>query len=417
MRQSQLFVKTSREFPKDEASKSAQFLLRAGFIDKLAAGIYTYLPLGLRVLEKIERIIDNEMKSIGAQRILMPSLIPKVNWQTTGRWNKFDALYKLKGKNKLEYALGATHEEVVVPLVKKHVSSWRDLPLAVFQIQNKFRNEFRAKSGILRTREFLMKDLYSFHRSEEELDKFYQKVQKAYNKIFKKVGILSKTYLTLAPGGTFSKYSHEYQTITSAGEDLVYFCPKCKVALNKELVVNGAKPKCWRCKRKLSEQYKSIEVANIFKLKEKYTKPFDFRFTDKDGKKKLVLMGCYGIGLGRLMGAVIEIWHDDFGIIWPKSIAPFEMHLIRIGESKGVKEKSEEIYRSLQKAGHEVIYDDRIQITPGEKFMDCDLIGIPLRIVVSEKTLKKNSVEIKKRNQKKLNFVKINHLLRYLENN
>ena len=417
MKQPQLFVKISREFPKDEASKSAQFLLRAGFIDKLTAGVYTYLPLGLRVFEKIEMIIDSEMRSIGGQRVLMPSLVPRINWQITGRWDRFDALYKLKGRNKLEYALGATHEEVVVPLVKKYVSSWRDLPLAVFQIQNKFRNEFRAKSGILRTREFLMKDLYSFHRSEDDLDKFYQTVQRSYNNIFKKLGILSKTYLTLAPGGTFSKYSHEYQTITSAGEDLVYFCSKCRVALNKELIINKTKSECWKCGRKLLEQYKSIEVANIFKLKEKYTKPFDFKFTDKDGKKKLVLMGCYGIGLGRLMGAVVEIHHDDLGIIWPRSIAPFEIHLLQIGDSKEVRKISEEIYRSLQKAGHEVIYDDRVQVTPGEKFIDCDLIGVPLRIVVSEKTLKKKSVEIKKRSQKKLELVKVSHLLKYLEEN
>ncbi|MCD6177778.1 prolyl-tRNA synthetase [bacterium] len=413
MRQSQLFTKTLKKVPKDEVSKSAQLLLRAGFIDKLSAGVYTFLPLGLRVIEKIEKIIDEEMKSLGAQRILMPALVPKKNWETTGRWESFDALFKLKGKNKIEYALGATHEEVVVPLVRKHVSSWRDLPLAIFQIQDKFRDELRTKSGILRTREFLMKDLYSFHASQKDLDLFYEKVKKAYRRIFRKLKIDSKTYLTLASGGTFSKYSHEYQTVTPAGEDTIYICPKCRVAVNKEL---GSKNiKCWRCGRALSEGVKAIEIANIFKLKEKYTKAFDFRFTDKDGSRKLVMMGCYGIGLPRLMGAVVEIYHDDLGIIWPEPIAPFKFHLIQIGTNPQVQKEAEKVYKSLQKAGHEVIYDDRKNVGIGEKLMDCDLIGIPWRIIVSEKSLKKDAVEIKRRNRKKLSFVEIKKLNQYLD--
>ncbi len=414
MRQSQLFVKTSKKTPRDETSKSAQLLLKAGFIDKLSAGVYVFLPLGLRVIQKIEKIIDKEMESLGAQRILMPALVPKKNWETTGRWKSFDALFKLKGKNRIEYALGATHEEVVVPLVKKYVSSWRDFPLAVFQIQDKFRDELRAKSGILRTREFLMKDLYSFHTSEEDLDRFYKKVQSAYQRIFRELKIASQTYLTLAPGGTFSKYSHEYQTVTPAGEDIVYVCPKCKVAINKELGEKNVK--CWKCGKSLSKKVKAIEIANIFKLKEKYTKAFDFKFTDKNGEKKLVTMGCYGIGLARLMGTVIELHNDSFGMIWPSSIAPFEFHLIQVGDDEKVRREAEKIYESLQKSGREVIYDDRKDIGAGEKFMDCDLMGIPWRIVVSQKTLEKNAVEIKKRGNKKLTFVKIKSLNQFLEN-
>jgi len=404
MFQSKLFTKTVKEFPKEEVSKSTQFLIKAGFIDKLAAGVYTFLPLGLRVLDKIEGIITEEMKGVSGQKISMPALIPKKNWQQTGRWNNFESLFRIKGRE-VEYGLGATHEEVVVPLVKKYVSSYKDLPLAVFQIQDKFRNELRAKSGLLRTREFLMKDLYSFHASEEDLDAYYEKVKKAYLNILKRTEIAGETYLTLASGGTFSKYSHEYQTITSAGEDIIYICPKCKVAINKELV--KGKAECWQCGKHLSEKNKAIEVANIFKLGDKYTEPFDFRFTDGKGQKKLVVMGCYGIGLPRLMGAVAEIYHDEKGLIWPESIAPFKFHLIPIGK---VKKTADKVYGSLQKEGQEVIYDDREDKNPGEKLVDCDLIGIPYRIIVSEKSLEKNCLEVKKRNQEKTKMVKLDKL-------
>lgn len=408
MLQSKLFTKTTKEFPKGEISKSTQFLIKAGFVDKLGAGIYTFLPLGLRVLDKIEKIITEEMEGVSGQRISMPALIPRKNWQQTGRWKNFDSLFRLKGKGKMEYGLGATHEEVVVPLIKKYVSSYRDLPLAVFQIQDKFRDELRVKSGLLRTREFLMKDLYSFHTSEKDLESYYEKVKKAYLRIFKKLEISDKTYLTLASGGTFSKHSHEFQTITSAGEDIIYVCSKCKVALNKELI--KGKAKCWQCGKALSEKAKAIEIANIFKLKDKYTKPFDFRFTDKNGQKKLVVMGCYGIGLPRLMGAVVEISHDKKGIIWPESIAPYKFHLVPVGESREVKKTADSIYKSLQKAKQEVIYDDRQGRSIGEKFADCDLIGVPYRLVVSEKSLEKDCLEVKKRDKEGVKLVKIKKL-------
>ncbi len=413
MLQSQLFTKTIKEFPKGEVSKSTQFLIRAGFIDKLTAGVYTFLPLGLRVLDKIEKIIAEEMEEISGQRISMPALIPKKNWQKTGRWNKFEALFKLKGKGNLEYGLGATHEEVVVPLIKKYVSSYKDLPLAVFQIQDKFRDELRVKSGLLRTREFLMKDLYSFHASEKDLESYYEKVKKAYLGIFKKLEIADQTYLTLATGGTFSKYSHEFQTTTPAGEDTIYICSKCQVALNKELVKKKAK--CWQCGRTLSQKTKAIEVGNIFKLGEKYTKAFDFRFTDKGGQKKLVVMGCYGMGPSRLMGTIVELFYDKKGIIWPESVAPFKFHLIPIGESPRIRKTAESIYKSLQKANQEVIYDDRQAKTPGEKFADCDLIGAPYRIVVSEKSLERNCLELKKRDKEKTKLIKVKKTSQFLK--
>ena len=411
MLQSQLFTKTTKEFPKDEVSRSAQLLIKAGFIDKLTAGVYTFLPLGLKVLDKIEKIISEEMEKISGQRILMPGLIPKKNWETTDRWGNFDALFKLKGQSEIEYALGATHEEVVVPLMKNHVSSYKDLPLAVFQIQNKFRNELRAKSGILRTREFLMKDLYSFHASEKDLDSFYEKVKDSYFKIFKKTGILDKTYLTLASGGTFSEYSHEFQMVTPAGEDSIFICPKCRIAINKEVI--GKTDKCWKCAKNLSEEKKAIEVGNIFKLKERYTKPFNFTFDDKDGKKKLVTMGAYGIGLPRLMGAVVEIFNDQKGIIWPESIAPFKFHLIPIEKSQKVIKASQKVYQTLQKEGLEVLYDDRQGETVGEKFADCDLFGIPYRIVVSEKSLKDDCVEVKERGKEKIKLISIKKIISF----
>jgi len=408
MFQSKLFTKTIKEAPKEEISRSAQLLIKAGFIDKLSAGVYSFLPLGLRVLDKIEKIISDEMESIGGQRILMPGLIPKTNWERTGRWGDFDALFKLKGQSEAEYALGATHEEVVVPLMKNYIKSYKDLPLSVFQIQDKFRNEIRVKSGILRTREFLMKDLYSFHASEKDLDDYYEKVKKSYEKIFKKTGIAKQTYLTLASGGTFSEFSHEFQTITSSGEDTIFICSKCRTAINKEIM--GKTQKCWKCSKNITQEEKAIEVGNIFKLKDKYSKPFDLNFTDKDGIKRIVLMGCYGIGLPRLMGAIVEALQDEKGIVWPESVAPFRFHLIPIENNQKIKKAADGLYKTLQKQGQEVIYDDRQDKSAGEKFVDCDLIGIPYRIIISEKTLKSDCVEIKERNKNKAKLINVKNL-------
>ncbi len=417
MRQTRLFSKTIREAPKDEKCLNAQLLIRAGFIDKLAAGIYTFLPLGLRVLKKIEKIINEEMAAVGGERILMPGLIPKKNWEQTKRWKTFKELYKIKGESGQEYGLGSTHEEVVVPLLQKYVSSYKDLPCYVYQIQTKYRDEIRTKSGLLRDREFGMKDLYSFHKDEKDLDSYYEKIKKSYFKILKRIDLENKTYLTLASGGTFSKYSHEFQTITPAGEDIIYICENCNFAINKE--IKGEYSKCPECRGKKFRQEKAIEVGNIFKLGTKYTKPFNFEFTDKDGSKKLVVMGCYGIGPARLMGTIIEIHHDEKGIIWPLSVAPFNVHLLPLGSKEekikeNIRKTSEKIYRDLQKAKIEVLYDDREDKTPGEKFADADLLGIPIRIVVSEKTLQKNCVEIKKRNEKKIKLIKIKHLPQFL---
>ena len=415
MRQSQLFVKTLKETVKDEKSINAQLLIRGGFIDKLMAGVYSYLPLGFRVLKKIENIIREEMDMIGGQEVFLPALLPKANWLQTNRW-QYEEMFKLKSRGGKDYSLGWTHEEVITPLVKKFVNSYKDLPVYVYQIQNKFRDELRSKSGLLRVIEFIMKDFYSFHKNEKDLDKYYEEVKEAYFKIFKRCGLEKQTFLTLASGGTFSKYSHEFQTITPYGEDQIYLCQKCKLGLNKE-IIEKENYQCPKCKNENLKIEKAFEVGNIFKLMDKFSKAFKFTFKDSDGKEKIVLMGCYGIGLGRLMGAIIEVYHDSKGIIWPKEIAPFKVHLIQIGNERNIEEITEKIYENLKKAKIEVLYDDRKEKSVGEKFTDCDLIGIPTRIIISPKTLEKKSAEIKKRAQKKIKLIKLNQLINYVQHN
>ncbi|MBI3631587.1 MAG: prolyl-tRNA synthetase, partial [Candidatus Staskawiczbacteria bacterium] len=373
-----------------------------------------FLPLGNKVLKNIENIIrkNMEMSPVNGQEILMPVLQPKENWQKTGRWDSLDILFKIKGSGDKEYAMGPTHEEIVSPLAKKNIFSYKDLPVSLFQIQAKFRDELRAKSGILRTREFLMKDLYSFHATQEDLDKYYEKLAKVYLNIFKECGIGKITYQTLASGGSFSKYSDEFQAIIEAGEDIIYICKKCKVAINKE--IKSENEKCPKCGAGEFDEKKAVEVGNIFKLGTKYSLPFNLKFRGQDGSEKPVIMGCYGIGLSRLMGVVVEASHDDRGIIWPRTIAPFLVHLIGVEDNKKIKTAIEKIYNNLQKNKIEVLYDDRQVKSTGEKFAEADLIGIPFRIVVSEKTLKTNSVEVKERGKGKVQLVKISKLSKFL---
>ncbi len=409
MRQSQLFTKTRKNAPKDETSLNARLLIRGGFIDKLMAGVYTILPLGFRVLKKIENIIREEMDAIGGQEFFMPALHPKENWEKTGRWDTMDDLYKLKDASGREFALGSTHEEIIAPLMKKFVNSYKDLPFAAYQFQNKFRMELRAKSGILRGREFLMKDLYSFHISQKDLDEYYEKAKIAYKNIFNRAGIGEKTFLTFASGGSFSKYSHEFQTLTEAGEDTIFICEKCNLAINKE--IKNETPACLKCGGKKFRREKAVEVGNIFKLGAKYSQPFDFSVINKKGKRVPVIMGCYGIGLQRLMGTIVELNNDKNGIIWPESVAPFQVHLISLGEDK----EAEKIYNELIRNKIEVLYDDREKTSAGEKFADADLIGIPYRVVVSEKSLAGGGAEVKKRSEKKVKITKFDNLMNELK--
>ncbi len=413
MKQSKLFTKTQKEISKDENSINAQFLLRAGFVDRLTSGVFSYLPLGLRVLNKIENIIREEMNTVGGQEILMPALHPRENWDITGRWDVVDVLFKLTGSGEKEYALGATHEEVVTPLLKKQIFSYKDLPQSVYQIQTKFRNEARAKSGILRGREFRMKDLYSFHADQSDLDLYYEKVKDAYFRIYEKCGIGALTYLTYASGGAFSQFSHEFQTLTSSGEDLIYICDTCKISVNKEILEEIGN-QCPECQSSSLREEKAIEVGNIFKLGTKFSAPFELSYTDEQGTPHDVIMGCYGIGPSRVMGTIVEVHHDDKGIIWPKNIAPYQVHLVSLCRETADIQTADKLYEKLSAQGVEVLYDDRDGVRAGEKFADSDLIGIPVRLVISPKTIEKNSVEVKLRTQSEATLVAFAELEEYL---
>lgn len=407
------FYKPQKEDPKGEASINAKLLIRAGFVDKLTGGVYTFLPLGFRVAEKIKSVIRKNVEKLGGQEVIMPAIHPKTNWEITGRWDSMDDLFKLESEN---LALGPTHEEVVVPLAKKYIQTYKDLPdfdkdnniypFSLFQFQTKFRNELRVKSGLLRTKEFVMKDWYSFHKTQEDLDNFYDAVKNAYIDIFNELGIGDNVYYTYASGGTFSQFSHEFQLETEAGEDTIYVCKKCKdngknIAINKE--IKSDIKACPICGGNDFEEKKAIEIGNIFQLKTKFSDPFELKYTNADGKNNVVIMGCYGIGVGRLMGAVTEIYNDEKGLIWPEKVAPFDIHLISLGDTK---QKTEELYGILNNNGFEVLYDNRDK-SVGEKFADADLIGIPLRVVVSDKTLQQDCVEIKHRKEASAKLEKI----------
>lgn len=417
MRQSTLFTKTRREAPKDEVSKNATLLTRAGFIHKEMAGVYTYLPLGLRVLKKIEDIIREEMNAIGGQEIQMTTLQNSQVWTKSGRWqdDAVDNWFKTKLKSGEEVGIANTHEEPLTELLKQHIRSHKDLPKYIYQIQTKFRNELRAKSGIMRTREFIMKDLYSFSKDEEEFRKFYELCAEAYTKIFERVGIGDVTYRTAAGGGSFTAgLTDEFQTVSSAGEDTIYVDKEKKFAVNKEVYTDEVLKEFGIDKIKLTEE-KSIEVGNIFPLGSRYSDALGLFVLDEEGKKHSVIMGSYGIGLGRLMGAVVEVLSDDKGMIWPESIAPFSLHLIELSsDHAAVKECADDLYNKLSRSGLQVLYDDR-PLRAGEKFADGDLIGIPKRIVVSEKTLKEKKVEFFKRGSETGNMISENELLKGME--
>lgn len=404
MKQSKLFTKTRKEAPADEVSKNAQLLIKAGFISKEIAGVYSFLPLGLRVLKKIEQIIREEMNVLGGQEIAMTALQNPELWKKTDRWNdeKVDNWFKTKLKAGGELGLAFTHEEPLANIMKNYISSYRDLPKYVYQFQVKFRNELRAKSGIFRGREFLMKDLYSFNATSHDLDVFYEKAIEAYKRIFERLNIGDITFLTLASGGNFGvKFSHEFQTLTSVGEDTVYIHKGKNIAINQEVLNEETLKSLGVSKDELVEE-RAIEVGNIYKLGTFYSKPLDLSFNDESGRKNLVVMGSYGIGLTRLMGTIVEVLSDDKGIVWPKEVSPFSVHLIEINpkNNPAVKKETESVYNDLNGAGIEVLWDDR-EITAGEKFVDSDLIGIPVRLVISEKTLAENVVEFKERKNDK----------------
>ena len=410
MRQSQLFTKTQKTLPKGEESKNAQLLIQAGFIHKEMAGVYSYLPLGLRVLKKIEQIIREEMNAIGGQELLLTGLQNPEIWQTSGRWadEAVDIWFKTKLKNDTEIGLSWTHEEPLTALMRNHISSYRDLPVHVYQMQTKFRNELRAKSGIMRTREFIMKDLYSFCKNEEEHKAFYEKAKQAYIKIFDHVGLGHVTYVTMASGGSFAKYSHEFQTLTAAGEDIIFIDEQTKEAVNEEIIDDKD---LGYDKNKLRKE-KAVEVGNIFTLGTKYSEVLGLQYQDDQGNKRPVFMGSYGIGPARVMGTIAELFADEKGLVWPPSVAPFLTHLLCLSDSV---EEADALYEQLQSVGIEVLYDDRRAMSAGEKFADADLIGIPWRLVISDKTLASKSAEVKERQSKEIELVSLRELPNYLQ--
>ncbi|MEN9649468.1 MAG: hypothetical protein RL094_435 [Candidatus Parcubacteria bacterium] len=388
MRQSQLFTKTRREAPKDEVAKNAQLLIRAGYIHKEMAGVYAFLPLGLRVLKNIEHIIREEMNAIGGQQVSLTALQDKNLWEKTDRWDdaKIDNWFKTKLKNGSETGLGITHEEPLTNIMSEYVSSYRDLPAYVYQFQTKFRNETRAKSGIMRGREFLMKDLYSFSATEEQHAEFYQKAKAAYVRIFDKVGLGESTYVTFADGGIFSKYSEEFQTVSEAGEDLIYVDVQKGIAVNKEVLNDEVLAELGLKREDLIEK-KSIETGNIFNLGTRFAEQLGLQFKNEAGELKHAIMGCYGIGLSRLMGTVVETLSDEKGIVWPINIAPFKAHIILVSSSEESKARAEEAYKVLGEQLDGVLYDDR-DARAGEKFADADLIGLPYQILIGDKNQK-----------------------------
>lgn len=385
MKASKYLLKTEKELPRDADSINASFLVRAGYVQKQMAGVYALLPLGLRVYRKIENIIREEMDAVGGQEVLMNVLQPKELWQETGKWEGIkDIMYRV-GE---DVGLAPSHEEQVTDIIRKKVSSYKDLPLSIYQIGVKFRNEPRAKSGLLRGREFMMKDMYSFHATEEDFEKYYQEVAQAYKKSFDRIGL--ETKYVAAGGGMFTDRSDEFQVICPTGEDTIYHCDKCDFTENKEISKLSGGDKCPKCGGIIKEE-KSIEVGNIFPLDNKYSSKMGAKFLDADGKEKDLIMGCYGIGLTRVLATLVEVYYDQQNskMFWPKSVAPFAVEIISINKN----EEAEKLYAELSSKNIEVLYDDW-EISAGEKFADADLVGAPIRIIVSEKSLNAGGVEI-----------------------
>ena len=413
MRQSQLFTKTRKEAPSDETSKNAQLLIRAGFIHKEMAGVYSYLPLGRLVLIKIENIIRNEMDKIGGQEIRMATLHPSDNWKKTGGWDAVDVLFKVNSRTEKEYALGQSEEEIVTPIAQEYAPSYRDLPLAIYQIGQKYRDELRAKSGIMRGREFGMKDMYSFHESQDDFDRFYEIVKEAYLSIFKNCGLEVK--VTEASGGNFSdKISYEFMVLTDAGEDDILSCLCCTHCAHVEVSKEKEGELCPKCGKSKLQRGTAAEVGNVFDLGKKYPKSFEYTVKDKDGNDVHPIVGCYGIGTTRLMGTIAEVFGDEKGLVWPKEVSPFQVHLVRLGVNEKIIESADRLYEDLRKKNIEVLYDDR-DLRPGEKFADSDLIGIPFRFVVSDKTVEQNKIEVKKRNSSESVLVSQDDVIKILE--
>jgi prolyl-tRNA synthetase len=413
MRLSQLFTKTHKEAPHDEDSKSAQLLVRAGFIHKEMAGVYSFLPLGLRVLRNIEEIVRQEMDALGAQELQMTTLQNKQLWEKTGRWSdkEVDVWFKSELKNGTQVGLAPTHEEPMTTIVAEYANSYKDLPIYTYQFQWKMRNELRAKSGILRCREFRMKDLYSFSATQQQHDEFYALIRTAYDKVYDRLGIAQDTYYTYASGGMFSKFSHEFQTVLEVGEDVIYVDDDKKIAINEEVIDDPEVLKELGVQKDNLRKVNASEVGNIFPLgTKKFSEPLGANFADEEGKQHPMIMGCYGIGISRLVGVLAEYFADDNGLVWPASIAPAKVHIVRIGVDEEAIKAADTLYADLQAKGISVLYDDR-DTGAGSKFADADLMGVPTRLTISPKTLVNDSVEYKERTESESNLIPLGEIL------
>jgi prolyl-tRNA synthetase len=415
MRLTSSFIKTRKSVPADEVAKNAQLLIKAGYIHKEMAGVYAYLPLGLRVLENIKQIIREEMDALGGNEIIMTSLQRKELWEKTDRWDdkNVDVWFKSELKNGTPVGFGWSHEEPITDMMRNYVNSYRDLPLFVYQFQTKLRNELRAKSGIMRGREFVMKDMYSYSIDETAHQKFYDACIVAYHRVFDRVGLGKDTFLTFASGGAFTQFSHEFQTICEAGEDTVFLHRKKKLAINKEVLTDEVMAQLGVQRNEL-EEVRTAETGNIFSFGGAKAEQLDVFFIDESGARYPVVLGSYGIGVTRLMGVIAEKFSDDKGLVWPDAIAPARVYLASVGVDSAVVNEADTLYADLTKRGITVLYDDR-DVRPGQKFADAELMGIPYRVVISTKTLENNQLEVKHRTSEKSELLSKENLIKILE--
>ncbi len=398
MRQSQLFTKTRKEVPADEVSKNAQLLIRAGYISKEMAGVYAYLPLGLRVLEKIKHIVREEMNAIASQELIMTSLQRKELWESTGRWDDsvVDVWFKSTLKAGGEVGFGWSHEEPIGEMMKNYIESYKDLPISVYQFQTKLRNEMRAKSGVMRGREFVMKDMYSFCADEASHTAYYESTKPAYMRVFERLGIGEDTFVTFAAGGAFTKFSHEFQTVCEAGEDVTYINREKGIAINEEVLTDETLTSLNVIREELTKTT-TAEVGNIFNFGQQKAADLGLLVKDSTGADIPVWMGSYGIGVTRLIGVLVEKFADDRGIVWPESVAPYRVHLVALNtDDAAIRDFADGLYGTLTTAGVEVLYDDR-DARAGEKFADSDLLGLPYRVVVSKKGKESGQFEVVER--------------------
>jgi len=412
MKMTQLFTKTSKTVPADEVAKNAQLLIQAGYVYKVMAGVYAYTPLGLRVLENIKQIVREEMNAVDGQELIMTNLQPKETWETTTRWSDdvVDVWFKTKLKDDTEIGLAWSHEEAIMEMMQKFIESYRDLPVSVYQFQTKLRNELRAKSGIMRGREFVMKDMYSLHASAEDLDAYYNKVIDAYKRVYDRLGLGQDTYVTFASGGAFTKFSHEFQTVCEAGEDILYLHRGKNIAVNEE-VLDEAVAELGISKDEL-EKVKSAEVGNIFNFGTEKSEQMGIYVTDHEGEQKPIYLASYGIGITRVMGVIVEKFSDAKGLVWPENVAPFKVIISQLGTDDTVTKAAYDMYQKLTEAGVAVLYDNRTDARPGEKFADADLLGIPYRVVVSAKTVAVNKYEVKKRISDKSELLNLDDVIK-----